>query len=146
WHEQCRDWAFGILATRTTASGSDTCIATAPRRPRSRARSGSRSSTIRGRSGCARRWHASWQLNVRSLRGAGSSFTGLHSRVVSPRAVNTPGQVLFASLVGTAIEYFDFYIYGTAAVLVFPQLFFPGSDPVVATLASLLTFGLAFVA
>jgi len=39
--------------------------------------------------------------------------------------VNTPRQVLFASLVGTTIEFFDFYIYATAAVLVFPKLFFP---------------------
>jgi metabolite-proton symporter len=59
---------------------------------------------------------------------------------------NTPRQVLFASLVGTTIEYFDFYIYGTAAVLVFPRIFFPPSDPAAATLASLATFGIAFVA
>ena len=63
----------------------------------------------------------------------------------TPR-INTPAQVLFASLVGTTIEYFDFYIYATAAVLVFPQLFFPPSDPAAATLASLATFGIAFVA
>ena len=44
-------------------------------------------------------------------------------------AVNRPGQVLFASLIGTTIEFFDFYIYATAAVLVFPKLFFPASDP-----------------
>ncbi|MBI3049518.1 MAG: MHS family MFS transporter [Acidobacteria bacterium] len=60
--------------------------------------------------------------------------------------VNTPVQVLFASLVGTTIEFFDFYIYGTAAVLVFPTLFFPASDPATATLASLATFGIAFFA
>jgi metabolite-proton symporter len=60
--------------------------------------------------------------------------------------VNTPGQVLFASLVGTTIEFFDFYIYATAAVLVFPKLFFPASDPATATLASLATFGIAFLA
>ena len=60
--------------------------------------------------------------------------------------VNTPGQVLFASLIGTTIEFFDFYIYATAAVLVFPQLFFPGTDPASATLASLATFGIAFLA
>lgn len=60
--------------------------------------------------------------------------------------VNRPGQVLFASLVGTAIEYFDFYIYATAAVLVFPRLFFPASDPASATLASLATFAIAFLA
>jgi metabolite-proton symporter len=60
--------------------------------------------------------------------------------------VNSPRHVLFASLVGTTIEYFDFYIYGTAAVLVFPALFFPASDPATATLASLATFGIAFLA
>ena len=59
---------------------------------------------------------------------------------------NTPRQVLLASLVGTTIEFFDFYIYGTAAVLVFPALFFPSSDPATGTLASLATFGIAFLA
>jgi metabolite-proton symporter len=54
--------------------------------------------------------------------------------------------VLFASLIGTTIEFFDFYIYGTAAVLVFPALFFPSSDPASARLASLITFGIAFLA
>ncbi len=60
--------------------------------------------------------------------------------------VNSPRHVLFASLVGTTIEFFDFYIYGTAAVLVFPRLFFPASDPASATLASLATFAIAFLA
>jgi metabolite-proton symporter len=54
--------------------------------------------------------------------------------------------VLFASLVGTAIEFFDFYIYATAAVLVFPSLFFPAANPATATLSSLATFGIAFFA
>jgi metabolite-proton symporter len=58
----------------------------------------------------------------------------------------TPQRVLFASLIGTTIEFFDFYIYGTAAVLVFPALFFPASDPGTATLQSLATFALAFFA
>jgi len=62
------------------------------------------------------------------------------------RPLNTPGQVLFASLIGTTIEFFDFYIYATAAVLVFPRLFFPASDPTTAVLASLATFAIAFVA
>jgi metabolite-proton symporter len=66
--------------------------------------------------------------------------------VVAERPVNTAGQVLFASLIGTTIEFFDFYIYATAAVLVFPRLFFPASDPASATLASLATFAIAFVA
>src|SRR5439155_15740620 len=66
---------------------------------------------------------------------------------VPPRvAVNRPAQVLFASLIGTTIEFFDFYIYANAAVLVFPQLFFPRSDPVAARLASLATFAIAFLA
>ena len=60
--------------------------------------------------------------------------------------INTPRQILFASLIGTTIEFFDFYIYATAAVLVFPKLFFPSTDPTAATLASLATFALAFLA
>ena len=68
-----------------------------------------------------------------------------HRERGAPR-VNSPRQVLFASLIGTTIEFFDFYIYATAAVLVFPKLFFPASDPASATLASLATFGIAFLA
>ncbi len=64
----------------------------------------------------------------------------------APRAGNSPARVLFASLIGTTIEFFDFYIYATAAVLVFPQLFFPRGDPASATLQSLATFALAFFA
>lgn len=60
--------------------------------------------------------------------------------------INTPRQVLFASLVGTTVEFFDFYIYATAAVLVFPSLFFPSSNPASAVLLSLATFGVAFFA
>lgn len=59
-------------------------------------------------------------------------------------AVNSPARVLFASLVGTTIEFFDFYVYATAAVLVFPHLFFPGSDPTSAMLQSFATFSIAF--
>lgn len=67
----------------------------------------------------------------------------------STRARNTTNparRVLFASLIGTTIEFFDFYIYATAAVLVFPKLFFPASDPNAATLQSFGTFALAFFA
>ncbi len=59
---------------------------------------------------------------------------------------NKPGTVLFASLIGTTIEFYDFYIYATAAVLVFPKLFFPAGDPAAATLQSLVTFAIAFLA
>jgi metabolite-proton symporter len=65
---------------------------------------------------------------------------------VAAGGVNSPGKVLFASLIGTTIEFFDFYIYATAAVLVFPHLFFPASDPTSATLQSFATFALAFFA
>jgi metabolite-proton symporter len=69
-----------------------------------------------------------------------------HRVLRAGKPLNTPRQVLFASLVGTTIEFFDFYIYATAAVLIFPRLFFPAGDPVAATLASLATFGIAFLA
>lgn len=59
---------------------------------------------------------------------------------------NSASRILLASLVGTTIEFFDFYIYATAAVLVFPRLFFPGADPTSAMLESLATFALAFFA
>ncbi len=60
---------------------------------------------------------------------------------------NSKARVLFASLVGTTIEFFDFYIYATAAVLIFPHLFFPAStDPTTAVIQSLATFAIAFIA
>ncbi|EPF80114.1 MFS transporter [Acinetobacter rudis] len=60
---------------------------------------------------------------------------------------NSKARVLFASLVGTTIEFFDFYIYATAAVIIFPHLFFPAStDPTTATIQSLATFAIAFIA
>jgi metabolite-proton symporter len=68
------------------------------------------------------------------------------SATSTPGPINRPAQVLFASLIGTTIEFFDFYIYATAAVLVFPRLFFPKEDPASATLASLATFAIAFIA
>lgn len=63
-----------------------------------------------------------------------------------PVTANPVRRVLTASLIGTTIEFFDFYIYATAAVLVFPRLFFPPGDPTSATLESLATFALAFFA
>ncbi len=64
----------------------------------------------------------------------------------NPAKVNSLAHVLFGSLIGTTIEFFDFYIYANAAVLVFPQLFFPGSDPTTSTIESLATFSIAFFA
>ena len=59
--------------------------------------------------------------------------------------VNSLKHVLFGSLIGTTIEFFDFYIYANAAVLVFPQLFFPDADSTNSTLESLATFSIAFL-
>ena len=71
------------------------------------------------------------------------SPTATHS---TTPAGNSPARVLFASLVGTTIEFFDFYVYATAAVIVFPHLFFPSADPTSAMLQSFATFSIAFFA
>lgn len=55
-------------------------------------------------------------------------------------------RVAFASFIGTAIEFYDFYIYGMAAALVIGPIFFPGSDPAAQALNAFLTFGVAFLA
>lgn len=54
-------------------------------------------------------------------------------------------RVILAASIGSALEWYDFFLYGTAAALVFGELFFPKSDPVVGTLLSFLTFGVGFV-
>lgn len=59
---------------------------------------------------------------------------------------NSARRVLLASLTGTAVEFYDFYIYATAAALVFGPLFFPASSPSAQLLAAYASFGLAFVA
>ncbi|NUT98766.1 MAG: MHS family MFS transporter [Saccharothrix sp.] len=56
------------------------------------------------------------------------------------------GRVVAASLVGTAVEWYDFFLYGSAAALVFNKLFFPQSDPLVGTMLAFLTYALGFVA
>src|SRR3954465_7365764 len=48
--------------------------------------------------------------------------------------------------IGSALEYYDFFIYATAASLVFPQIFFPSDNPTVAIVASLATYGVGYVA
>jgi MFS transporter, MHS family, shikimate and dehydroshikimate transport protein len=58
---------------------------------------------------------------------------------------NAYRKVVFASVFGTIIEWYDFLIYGTAAALVFNKLFFPAFDPLVGTLAALATYGVGFL-
>ncbi|MFC5140628.1 MFS transporter [Actinomycetospora rhizophila] len=58
----------------------------------------------------------------------------------------SPRTVLIASLIGTTIEWYDFFLFATAAGIVFPQLFYGDGDPTVATLLSFATFAIGFVA
>jgi len=54
-------------------------------------------------------------------------------------------RVIFAACIGSALEWYDFFLYGTAAALVFGELFFPKGDPIVGTMLAFLTFGVGFV-
>lgn len=69
-------------------------------------------------------------------------------RLTSHDSMATPsvGRIAFASFIGTAIEFYDFYIYGLAVAMVIGPVFFPGSDPAVQALNAFLTFGIAFIA
>ncbi|MFM5908896.1 MAG: MFS transporter [Novosphingobium sp.] len=66
------------------------------------------------------------------------------AKPAGPIAANR--RVLAAAMIGSTIEYYDFFIYGTAAALVFGPLFFPKQDPAAQTLLALMSFGLAFIA
>ncbi|MET0590278.1 MAG: MFS transporter, partial [Naasia sp.] len=73
-------------------------------------------------------------------------MTSSTSTSVDTPAGNKRSRVILASLIGTSIEFYDFYVYATAAVLVFPALFFPSADPTVSLLSSFAAVGAAFVA
>src|SRR5437762_1356301 len=63
-----------------------------------------------------------------------------------PQTERQTAKAAASGWIGSALEYYDFFIYATAASLVFPQLFFPSGDPAVAIAASLATYGVGYVA
>ncbi len=63
-----------------------------------------------------------------------------------PEPIRTPRKAAIAAWIGSALEYYDFFVYGTAAALIFGKLFFPSKDPMVGTIAALATFGVGYVA
>src|SRR5919202_55040 len=63
-----------------------------------------------------------------------------------PQARHQSKKAAASGWIGSALEYYDFFIYATAAALIFPQLFFPSSDPTTAIVASLATYGVGYVA
>ncbi|MDA5280867.1 MFS transporter [Streptomyces sp. Isolate_45] len=63
-----------------------------------------------------------------------------------PKAPSGIRRIVAASLIGTTIEWYDFFLYGSAAALVFNTLFFPSSDPLVGTLLAFLTYAVGFAA
>lgn len=75
-----------------------------------------------------------------------SSSTASAPLAAPATPANPRSRVILASLIGTTIEFYDFYVYATAAVLVFPHLFFPTGNPTTALLASFAVFGAAMVA
>ncbi|GAA2443579.1 MFS transporter [Streptomyces lavendulocolor] len=70
----------------------------------------------------------------------------MSSPATAPPAPSSLKRIVAASLIGTTIEWYDFFLYGSAAALVFNKLFFPGSDPLVGTLLSFLTYAVGFAA
>ncbi|GAC1527251.1 MAG: MFS transporter [Collimonas sp.] len=67
------------------------------------------------------------------------------ANAVPQAATRSPRKAALASWIGSAVEYYDFFIYGTAAALVFGKIFFPSFDPVAATVAAFATFGVGYV-
>ncbi|MFJ6304055.1 MFS transporter [Streptomyces althioticus] len=70
----------------------------------------------------------------------------MSSPSTAPPAPSNLKRIVAASLIGTTIEWYDFFLYGSAAALVFNELFFPDSDPLVGTLLSFLTYAVGFAA
>ena len=83
-------------------------------------------------------------MPVKDTLHANEAAPGTPASGSEPR--KTPGKAALASFLGSTLEYYDFFIYGTAAALVFPQLFFPSDNPAVGVVAAFATFGVAYIA
>jgi metabolite-proton symporter len=80
------------------------------------------------------------------MKGNHAMSTQTHASGSPAGTQNGIVKVVFASLIGTATEWYDFFLYGSAAALVFGKLFFPDSDPITGTLLAFGTYALGFVA
>jgi MFS family permease len=79
----------------------------------------------------------------------GGTAPGAPAVAASPHAPSrrqSPHKVAAAAFIGTALEWYDFFLFGTTAAIVFAPLFFPGTDPAVSTLSAFLSFSVAFIA
>ena len=76
----------------------------------------------------------------------GRAGCDVHARKIANLMTPSIARIAFASFIGTAIEFYDFYIYGLAVAMVIGPVFFPNSDPAVQALNAFLTFGIAFIA
>ncbi|RWA76323.1 MAG: MFS transporter [Mesorhizobium sp.] len=76
--------------------------------------------------------------------GEYSSTSRAHS--LESAGIKAPKKAALASWIGSAVEYYDFFIYGTAAALIFPKIFFSAANPQAAAIASFATFGVAYIA
>src|SRR5262245_45567427 len=76
-----------------------------------------------------------------------SSTASFQSHAIAPAAPSTvPKRAALVSFVGSMLEYYDFFIYGTAAALIFPKVFFANVDAATGTLLALLSFGIGYIA
>ena len=78
-----------------------------------------------------------------------NAYSTTADRIIPSRAPAEKGQhrkVAAASLIGSAVEWYDYFIYGTYAALLFPKLFFPSMDPLAGTLAAFATYAVGFAA
>src|SRR5918993_3640160 len=91
---------------------------------------------------------AATQMAVDQVQGPQPSSTSLErdARLVSTDHRVAPSEIAIGVIIGRAAEYFDFFVFAIASVLVFPKVFFPFAEPVTATLYSFAMFSLAFVA